>query len=194
MSVQKYVILESYSSSEGFIGYFERRNAFQQSNCQLAVELFWQLFSAHLSDFILFSSLHLSTELAHLEGEYTVCQNDIQQYIIPLIEAGLIQEVDYDSYGTDYDSPWYSEQLDLLWKKFKKKSTLSMVELQKIFYVVMAIDGVKGHCFCCFPSLKLIAYPHDDTGFGFVSYEPNPQRMQRTLQTHFTNENFVFHH
>lgn len=36
--------------------------------------------------------------------------------------------------------------------------------------VVMYNDGdIAGHCFIVLEALGLIAYPHDDTGFGFIS-------------------------
>lgn len=32
---------------------------------------------------------------------------------------------------------------------------------------------IAGHCFIILNSLGLIAYPHDDTGFGFISIGSN---------------------
>ena len=46
--------------------------------------------------------------------------------------------------------------------------------VRKLSSVVMYNDGdVAGHCFIILEALDLIAYPHDDTGFGFISNASN---------------------
>ena len=37
--------------------------------------------------------------------------------------------------------------------------------------LTMIDDGIDGHCFFVFNELGLIAYPHDDIGFGFIRFK-----------------------
>ena len=59
--------------------------------------------------------------------------------------------------------------------------------------LVMMHDAIDGHCFFVFEDLSLIAYPHNDTGFGLIrmhdsKLKPEDIFLQHVQQLpHFTS-------
>ena len=64
--------------------------------------------------------------------------------------------------GSIYDNP------NCLSLGFKKILDVDYDIISMFSLLMMMDEGIDGHCFFVFDKLGLIAYPHDDTGFGFI--------------------------
>lgn len=78
-----------------------------------------------------------------------------------LIDFGYIKVAS----NSVYDNP------DCLSTNFEIKQTTDYDIVSMFALLTMIDDGIDGHCFFVFNELGLIAYPHDNTGFGFIRFK-----------------------
>ena len=96
-----------------------------------------------------------------VEG-YNLNNSNISNYVRYiekyLIDFGYMEFVS----GSIYDNP------NCLSLGFKKILDVDYDIISMFSLLMMMDEGIDGHCFFVFDKLGLIAYPHDDTGFGFI--------------------------
>lgn len=193
--IQKFVNLESYTSSTGFVGYTEHAYLFNETTCQKAINLFFKVFKLYSNSIYLLSSLWVDSDLHALTKEYDITEEQIKTYIKPLINERVIYSLNYDELGYDYNSEEYGRKLDIISKKFTVVKKNDTNFLNKIFFSVMFISGIKGHCFAVIEEKKLIVYPHDDIGFGFISFGNETEKMNTSkyLKNNYFSKDFKMH-
>jgi hypothetical protein len=188
------VTLNSYSSSKGFIGYFERTGKFNETKCHDAIELFIEAFSLSTAEFIFLSSLCLNSDIPTYIKDYEISNNHLINHLYPLIKEGIIRKVDYNTISSDVESEEYSGTLKALDENFTtyNYTEIKMERLRSAFFCQMALGGTSGHCFIILPSNGVIAYPHDDTGFGFISFpDANKKAIGKYLKDKFNFKGFA---
>lgn len=188
--IQKFVNLESYSSSPGFLGYFERVGQFNEQICHNAINIFFEAFKPLNCRYDLASSLYVDSNLSALREEYNIPDDYFVVYIEPLIDAGAINVVNHEDLKSKYEWDEYIKKTDSLDKHFVVLNNQNKELLKKIFFSVMFIDGIKGHCFAIIENKELIVYPHEDIGFGFVSFGKNKVSIKHYIKEAFNSKMF----
>ncbi|MFC1588576.1 hypothetical protein ACFL54_09705, partial [Planctomycetota bacterium] len=97
--VKQYVVLDSYSSSNTWVGYFERTCGFREDLAHKAIKLFFDAFNLGEEDIVLVSSMHVNEDFNKLKLEYDITDDHINLYIKELIKAGIVNSVDYKDLG-----------------------------------------------------------------------------------------------
>lgn len=161
--------LNSYSSSDGFAGYFSNKGRFSKSTARKAIKIFedfWEMIGEET--LLLASTLIIDVPLESLLEDYEYTPNDIEEYITPLLKKGFIQIQQIPQIKSD------SEIDEKGSFRFYNVDKSELEYICKLFFIIMALGGVQGHLFVAFESENLILYPHDDIGFGiFSSTEDN---------------------
>ena len=154
-NIQEWVNLNSYTDSKGWKGYCERNKPFTIFRANKIVDYFMHFFRKHTNNIIIVSNIFKVKE-------YNLNNNNINNYIKYiekyLIDFGYIKIIS----ASIYDN---ANCLSLGFKKFLTTD----YDIISMFSLLMMMDeGIDGHCFFIFDELGFIAYPHDDTGFGFI--------------------------
>ncbi len=167
-TVEKNVNLQSYSMSQGFLGFFERKEAFSIDVCEKAIDLLLSssLFDTHCQSIV--SNLFIVGNDFELKNDYGFGDRELREHVYPLAAESILTRVDttqycanrLDGYGL-LEIPRINERI-----------------IRTVFSAVMSVDGIRGHCFCVVPDHDLILYPHDDSGFGFISTSREASRRQ----------------
>ena len=188
------VDLESYSSSAGYLGYFERRAAFSVDLCDRAVErlLASEPFRGPLR---IASSLFAETE--SVAARYGAGEVGLRERIEPLVRAGVIPGL-ASSAADDPDDPdgvsgAIRGRLD--GSLLGEVGPLDERDQRSLLSAVMLLGSARGHLFVFREEAGLLAYPHDDTGFGFVDTSGDDARrvdLRERLAREFDGEEFVF--
>ena len=154
-NIQEWVNLNSYTDSKGWKGYCKRNKPFTIFRANKITNYFSSFFREYTSNIIVVSNVFRIKE-------YNLSNNNISNYIRYiekyLIDFGYIKVMSasiYDNY-------------DCLSLDFKKKRNTDYDIISMFSLLMMMDEGIDGHCFFIFDELGFIAYPHDDTGFGFI--------------------------
>ncbi len=168
----KYVNLNGYSKSKGFIGFSERNQKFSFELTMRMISFFLSYFEGQLHKFKVITSLHFSNNFEELKNDYDISQEQYE-LLLKLHKAGWLNLVDYSKFGVDYDSDEYQDHIELLYTTFSEHeiSNQNIKLLEQLLTVVFSIDGVDGHCFLISEHLGIIIYPHEDTGFGVIYFK-----------------------
>ena len=177
-SVLNAVNLASYSSSLGFLGYFERVGRYANCMAEEAVTCLLDSFSLQVDDWTLISSLHANLDEVGSFGDPQSDAADLDT-VDYLCANNVLRGFSYRTrFGTDYESDAYSEAVS--------KSQLEFIEvpveelagevLQKLLVARMLVYGLRGHLFLVSMKNGLALYPHDDTGFGVIMFGNAPNR------------------
>ena len=154
-NIQEWVNLNSYTDSKGWKGYCRRNKPFTIFRANKIVGYFMHFFRKHTNNIIIVSNIFKVKE-------YNLNNSNINNYIKYiekyLIDFGYIETISASIYDND-------NCLSLGFKKFLTTD----YDIISMFSLLMMMDeGIDGHCFFVFDELGFIAYPHDDTGFGFI--------------------------
>ena len=154
-NIQEWVNLNSYTDSKGWKGYCKRTKPFTIFRANKIVGYFMHFFRKNTNNIIIVSNIFKVKE-------YNLNKSNINNYIKYiekyLIDFGYIKTMS----ASIYDN---AHCLSLGFKKFLTTD----YDVIAMFSLLMMMDeGIDGHCFFVFDELGLIAYPHDDTGFGFI--------------------------
>ena len=154
-NIQEWVNLNSYTDSKGWKGYCRRNKPFTIFRANKIVDYFMHFFRKHTNNIIIVSNIFKVKE-------YNLNKSNINNYIKYiekyLIDFGYIETIS----ASIYDN---ANCLSLGFKKF----LITDYDIISMFSLLMMTDeGIDGHCFFVFDELGFIAYPHDDTGFGFI--------------------------
>ena len=144
--IEKHVNLKSYSDSPGWLGYYERRIRFSQTIMYESIDKFIDFFRVISPHVTVVTSLY---KFGSGDNEITPEQKE-------LMEADYLR---------DSQNETLAFHKGVVWEIVRKLSS-----------VVMYNEGdIAGHCFFILESSGLIVYPHDDTGFGFITTDFNQQ-------------------
>ena len=181
--IERSVNLRSYATSPGFLGFFERKGDFSIEICEKAIDILLHEPMFDVSRLSIVSNLFVVGDDAYLENEYGFGDREISEHILPLESEGLLSRI-----GPMQDCNDRLDGCDL-----EAKTGLAVRTIRTVFSAVMSIDGVRGHCFAVSPDHDLIFYPHDDSGFGFISTSQNTCQQQHLcdyIVRHFSDTSF----
>lgn len=151
--IESKVNLDSYSSTEGFLGYCNSSVGWEDERC---IEAFIEMLALFIPDEVVVSSIRIYGDLkAHAEM-YELSEKDIQVRD-RLVENGIILVVDSED---ESDSFHFTGSVsdDLL-----KDFVLYQSSIGELSYHGFLTSGDSG----------MIIYPHDDCGLGFICYDNN---------------------
>lgn len=170
--IKKHVDLNGYSRSKGFIGFSERNKKFSYEISMKMISFLLSYFDGQLHKFKLVNSLHFSDRFEKLKNDYDVSKEQYE-LLTNLQKAGWIRAIDYTDFGFNYDSDEYQDNIELLYITFFEHdiSKENIKYLEQLLTAVFSIDGLDGHCFIISDDLGIIIYPHEDTGFGVISFK-----------------------
>jgi len=185
--------LDSYSSSEGWLGYSERTCRFQEAICQHAIDLFTSAFGNGACRLCVLSSLFIEAR----------AYRGVRASLDCLIshpcdtwcgDSGILKLIDYDQLHVQMPvEGQYFQYVDSLHQNISLYPDVEIALCQQALRAVMAVDGVKGHFFVVLPEWRLIVYPHDDTGYGFITFEDaSSAELVPFLRKHFAIAPFRF--
>ena len=138
------VNLHSYTDSVGWIGYYGRKCQYSHALMNESIEQFINFFKGIVPKISVITSLY----------KFGLGDNEITPEQKILMDAGYLR--------------------DSLNEKVTLHKGVVWDVVRILSSVVMYNDGdIAGHCFIVLEALGLIAYPHDDTGFGFISNASN---------------------
>ena len=154
-NIQEWVNLNSYTDSKGWKGYCKRNKPFTIFRANKIVGYFMHFFRKHTNNIIIVSNIFKVKE-------YNLNKSNINNYIKYiekyLIDFGYIKTMSASIY----------DNANCLSLGFKKFLTTDYDVIAMFSLLMMMDEGIDGHCFFVFDELGFIAYPHDDTGFGFI--------------------------
>lgn len=171
------VNLESYSSSFGFIGYFERGGRYETGMAETAVACFIDMIKSEYREWMLVSALHANDDEVGHFGDVKTDLRDLKQVEF-LSAKNALRHFSYKAcFGTDYESHSYTESIKNALTNFCVVSidSLSSEVLEQLLVARMTVYGLRGHCFLISEQKGLILYPHDDTGFGVIAFGEKPR-------------------
>lgn len=153
--------LESYSRSPGWVGYFSVAAAScrRQTAQNLVAEVLAQLDPTSAGTWV-----HFFGPEQTLVDEYEVDELDWTQLVRPLVDAGVVRV--YEHFREVEGIRDVSRADPRLWKQ--------------TCVAVMDVSGLKGHIFLA-DRHGLVAYPHEDLGFGFIATTDLAWRRAREL-------------
>lgn len=153
--IQEWVDLNSYTDSNGWKGYCELNKPFTISRANKITNYFIDFFRKYIDKVSIVSNVFKIKEYNLSNRNADIYIKYIEKY---LIDFGYIKIIS----NSIYNKP---DCLSINFKLFLNidADIISMFSLLK-----MMDGGIDGHCFFVFNELGLIAYPHDDTGFGFI--------------------------
>ena len=143
-NLREYVNLHSYTDSVGWIGYYCRKDRFTPELKIDAISQFTDYFQRHSPKATVITSLYKYGK----QEKSLLPDEDI------LMKTGLLRQFSDNEDANDILVLYE----DCSWNEIKLLSSIVMENA----------GDIAGHCFIILNSLSLIAYPHDDTGFGFI--------------------------
>ena len=144
--IEKHVNLKSYSDSPGWLGYYERSTKFSKTAMYESIDKFIDFFRVKSPNVSVVTSLY----------KFGLGDNEITSEQKVLLEAGYLR---------DSLNEIVAFHKGVAWEIVRELSSIMMYNA----------GDIAGHCFFLLESLGLIAYPHDDTGFGFIRSDFNQQ-------------------
>lgn len=177
------VCLQSYTSSKGYLGFFERKVRYSPEVARRALDLFWglDLLADAAAEVAVISSFYVVATPTQWKKRVGYTKEEAAE-IRSLARAGFVRMVDPESLKSDEDYE------DLAYD-FVLNEPVERELLDRISRACFRLP-VQGRCFLLFDSLNLIVYPHDDTGFGFIGYGERPREHLAQLSTAFSDPAF----
>lgn len=158
-NIEKYINLKSYSESLGWIGYYGRKDNYSHLLMSESIHQFISYFKEIVPEVSIITSLY----------KFKTNNSRISTEQLELIKLGYLSNFTQEYNDRDNEN---SRTL-----KFFKDVKWDIV--RKLSSIIMDNDGdIAGHCFIIFETLHLIIYPHDDTGYGFISSSKNIHSLQ----------------
>jgi len=146
--IESQVELDSYSSSNGFLGYCNSKVGWGDLRC---IDAFIDMLGLFTPNETVVSSIRIYGDLNEHAETYELSEDDIKVRD-RLIEQGLILNVTSDDES----------------KSFHFEGTISNTTLRDFVLYQSSIGELSYHGFITNPESELIIYPHDDCGLGFI--------------------------
>lgn len=187
-AVGNWVNLDNYTSSEGFFGFFHRRSALQADLPGKAVDVLIKTLGMPDS---LVSSLFVPANEEWLRNDYSLNELELQR-VRELVDDGIVRKVDFNDWGTDYESDEWLNRYQAAGCSFTRISPVLPAQFLAVAEAMMVQPGLKGHLFAWYNERSLLAYPHDETGFGFIGVPPGERQTLAMLAVAFSTAEFSF--
>lgn len=150
-NIEKYVNLRSYSDSLGWMGYYARKCKYSHLLMSESIDQFISFFKEITPKVSIVTSLF----------KFYTNHSKITREQLELIKSGYLR---------DFTQEYNEDILD----EFKLWKDVDWDIVRKLSSIIMDHEGdIDGHCFILCETLHLIIYPHDDTGYGFISSSIN---------------------
>lgn len=146
--IESKVNLDSYSSSDGFLGFCNSKVGWGDERC---IEAFMEMLSRFIPDETLVSSIRIYGDIQVHAEMYELSENEIQVRD-RLVENGIILNVDSED---EADS-------------FHFAGSVSNDLLEDFVLYKSSIGELSYHGFLVGEDSGLVIYPHDDCGLGFI--------------------------
>lgn len=158
--IRKYVDFNSYTESLGWIGYYSRNCNYSNLLMNESICQFIYFFKPIITRFSIVTSLYKF-------GPKSIKTSQAQ---VQLMKSGYIS----DFTSNNMTEIEINSDMPLVIFEEPKWDIV-----RKLSSIIMNNDGdIAGHCFIIFEALNLIVYPHDDTGYGFISNTLNSNSFQ----------------
>ena len=158
--IESHVDLDKYSFSKGYIGYSSNVIGRGFEECYSIIEEVYDgLFQ--FEKCVLASSLCAINDKRYVMQFYGMSEPIHQRYYQRFLNEGMATLWHSDD---DSGDPEAGE----LKPKWTVKS-ISKNQFLDLSYARIALGGLEGQCFFVLADQKLIIYPHDDGGFGFIA-------------------------
>jgi len=164
--------LESYSSSNGFVGYFDSVKQVNDDIINISISSFFDYFTNEFERMILISSLHISDNACDFKADYGVSEEEYAKLFTPLVDEGWIRTIDYSNDLSDNEFDAYERKINSEFQ-YVEMSNSCVDMVKKLFYVVMKYFSCGGHCFFYLRESNLFIYPHEEAGFGLICTDNN---------------------
>lgn len=177
------VNLDGYSSSPGFVGYFERVGKYVNGMAENAVAHMIEMLSCDIDEWVLVSSLHANEDEV---GRFGDTEADIRDSSLVdfLYAHRALAHFSYRArFGTNYESASYASAIESALRDLVQvpARSLGIDVVRQLLVARMLVYGLRGHCFLISMRKGLIFYPHDDTGIGVICFGDMP-RMDVALE------------
>lgn len=187
-AVGDWVNLDSYTSSKAFLGFFHRKGEFQADLPKKAVDVLGATLGTPDA---LVTSLFLPANEDWLRVDYSLTEFELQK-LRKLVDYGIVRKIDFNDWGPDYESDEWVMGLKAARNSFICISPVLEAQLLAIAEAMMVLPGLKGHLFAWYRKRSLLAYPHDETGFGFIGTAPTDHQTLALLMRAFSTADFSF--
>lgn len=187
-AVCNWVNLDNYTSSEGFLGFFHRRSTLQEDLPGKAVDVLNRTLGMPDS---LVSSLFVPANDEWLRTDYSLSELELHK-LRELADDGIVRKVDFNAWGTDYASDAWLNCYRAACRLFTRISPVSPAQFLAVAEAMMVQPGLKGHLFAWYNERRLLVYPHDETGFGFIADPGGERQTLAMLAGRFSTAEFAF--
>jgi len=163
------VNLDSYSSSNKFVGFFEKRGRYKDVFPKMAIDLFFGFFGGLIDGVVVVSSLHANLDKVGFSGTPSEDDRDVL-LVRKLVTSRFLKAFSYtEEFGENYESDRYRWGVAAAWNNFEEFSGCDSSIIESLLLARMTVYGLCGHCFLVFDKIGLALYPHDDMGFGVIA-------------------------
>ena len=172
------VNLESYSSSHGFVGYFERVGRYMDGMAELAVTQLADVLDSECGELAFVSSLHANEDEVGRFGDVEMDKRD-KRLVDSLCARNALRRFSYNErFGKNYESDSYTGAVHNELENFvvTPVASLGCDVAKQLLVARMLVYGLRGHCFLVCARKGLIFYPHDETGFGVIVFGATPHK------------------
>lgn len=188
------VDLSSYSSSPGWMGFYEIKSRSACSDDRI-IEQFFSLLSVDSSRIEIISSLYFDSNIQEIASFYELDYFKLKEKVNRLHKRGVLRLADLSWKNEDYESEEYENYLDELRKDFRFIRKPPPEVIKDFLLSCMSLRGIGGHCFIFHSDLSLLSYAHEDRGFGFIflkSATADKKDLLRSLIERLGSE-FIWH-
>lgn len=170
ININNYINFKSYVDCNGWLGYYERKDSFSTRLVNKSINVFISYFEKYLHNTIIYSSLfYLGSDINVIPHKYRY-----------LLNLGYIKRYSEKNFSADGIPIMY---------KLGRSPQLNYNLIEALSSIVMNNNGgIGGHCFFLLKDLKILVYPHDDTGFGFISMD---DKIKDKLSSYCTVKDFL---
>ncbi|WP_079210987.1 hypothetical protein [Brucella pituitosa] len=172
---------DKYSSSEGFVGYFERSGPYKDNMEDLAIMYFLKFIKENsYSGYRLISSIFVNEDEIGRSGDSIQDKKD-NFLSCNVKKLGFVSSLSFKNvFGSDFQSIKYVESVERNWSDFKNIAIQSIEPalLLDLIKIKMTSFGIYGHLFFVNEITKLAFYAHDDQGFGVISLRRNAKASE----------------
>ena len=151
-TVPIHVDLESYTSSDGWLGFFELASGDRREHACALVRSLLGKSSGHGKANV-YTNAHTFHGTDELRRKYRLSEREVEEYLSPLLTTGVLRTHEHFS---EVGAPVLMNDLDV-------------DQRERLLVCLMDVDGVEGHVLVHLVAHDLLVYPHDDVGFGFIS-------------------------
>jgi len=156
-----------YGISDGWIGYCERVELFKEEIGNEIIGIFLSFFS-NRNIHIITSAIKVKDGIIDDDALLRKKLIDIENRLVHQKYIDISEEEDeyLDGYSKAIRNPKF--------KVIENCNDQIISDFSTLFFVDSSIEG---HCFFLIKDFGILAYPHEDTGFGFIKYNDTCKKL-----------------